>query len=148
MVVNRDGANALLAVLQTAIKAGGSLGATKLGLFQADIVPTPNTPLVDLVEADYDGYAQKTLTWTIGPYFNPGNQSELQNTSQNWTPTGSTTPNTIYGYFVLSAAGALLWAERFDTPRVLDGATTTLTLLPTLVLVPGGLSAIVQPQDS
>jgi len=148
MVVNQTGANSLLAVLQTAIKAGGALGATKIGLFKADVTPTPLTPLTALTECDFDGYAQKTLTWLIGPYLNPGNQSEIQNASVNWTPTGSTTPNTVYGYFVIDAAGNLLWSERFTTPRVLNGGATTLTLLPTLVLVPGGLSAIVQPLDS
>jgi hypothetical protein len=142
------GAVALLNVVKTAIIAAGSLGATKMKLFQNNVVVTPATLIGDLTEATFAGYVAKTLTWAVGPYLNPAGQAEIQNGSVNWTPTDSVTPNAIYGYWVEDAAGNLLWAENFTTPRSMASTLDTITLLPTLVLVPGGLSGIVQPQDS
>lgn len=136
-----------LAALQDIYKTGGSEALT-IHLYQNDFTPSPGMVIGDLTEADFDGYASFAMNPIIGPYLNPAGQPEIQNASHNWTPTGSTTPNTIYGYYTTQTGGGLRSAERFNDPRPMADVLDSLTLLWTLVLIPGGVSSVVQPLDA
>jgi len=84
-------------------------------LYQDDITIDRDSIAPDFtaVEADYDGYADQNATgWTAG-VINAGNAGESTADAQTYTCTGDTTPNTIYGYYILDDTGALVGAERF-----------------------------------
>jgi len=83
----------------------------ELCLFQNNYTPINTSVLGDFVEADFDGYARITLTGWSAPALNVDNKAETSLAAQIFTMTGSTTPNDIYGVFVVSSTGALLYAE-------------------------------------
>jgi len=139
---------AALADLQTAWQAAGSTGPLTAHLYQNDYVPSPASVLADFTEADFDGYADVDLTLLVGPYLNPQGQPEIQNASVTWAMTGTTTPNTIFGYYFTTLAGAYHSGERFDSPRPMLDTLSLITLLFSFILIPGGISAICQPLDS
>lgn len=102
-----------------------------LKLFKNDVTPDNTFTASSMTEADFTNYAAKTLaraTWNAA-VTNGSNKAETSyaTSPQSWT--AGTTGNTIYGYWVQAAtSGAVLWAERFATARVLsDGDVLNLT---------------------
>ena len=134
IVVPQSGASVLLE------KGLDGLTATQhVRLYQNDYAPSPTSLLADFVAATYDGYAAAAITPATWPIFLQGiSQAVAVGPGLVFSPTGSTTPNLIYGYYVTDNTGArLLWAERFAEPKVLNGVTTGFTLVPAI----GGQSA-------
>lgn len=129
LVVPQSGAAVLLE------KGLDGLTATvDLHLYQNDMAPSPSSVLADFTEADYDGYAEETITPATWAVFLQGiSQAVAVGPGVVFSPTGSTTPNVIYGYYVTDNTGArLLWAERFAEPKVMNGVTTGFTLVPAI----------------
>jgi hypothetical protein len=93
-----------------------------LKLYRTDVTPNSSTSRTSFTEANFTGYAARTLTranWSAG-VINASNASEMSygTTPQSWTC--GTTGNTIYGYWVEGTTSTkVLWAERFSTSRVL-----------------------------
>lgn len=93
-----------------------------LKLYRVDFTPISTTAKVSFTEANFTGYAARTLTratWS-GAITNASSAGEASygTTPQSWTC--GTTGNTIYGYWVEGATSTkVLWAERFTTSRVL-----------------------------
>jgi hypothetical protein len=137
----------MLGLIQDGIKTGGTLAAT-LRLYNNDVTPSRTSVVADFVEANFTGYAALPLALTVGPYLNAAQQAEIQNASHNWTPSDDVTPNVIYGYFVEMTGGDLLCAERFTTPRSMENVLDSLTLVPSFILLPGGIAGNNQPIDS
>jgi hypothetical protein len=134
IVVPQSGAQVLLE------KGLDGLTATvKVHLFQNDYAPAPGSVLADFTEADYTGYAAQTVTPATWPvYFQGIAQVVAVGPALVFTPTGSTIANIVFGYFVTDTTGTrLLWAERFEESKVLNGVTTGFSLLPAI----GGQSA-------
>ena len=111
-------------------------------LFQNNYTPSEATVLTDLTEANFTGYAAKTV-YVLGSVNSPKWQTPLTDASGityseadqqlSWQNTG-TTSQTIYGYYVTDTTGNdLLWVERFATPRTL-GQNDTLNLTPRIEL--------------
>jgi len=111
---------AVLADVVTAVT--GELTGAEVELFQNDILPTPETPLGDYTLATYDGYAAQAVTW-LAPSVADDGSVELVGTVPEWRPTGSVTPNVIYGMLLLTAGGALRAALRFDDAPIPMGST-------------------------
>jgi hypothetical protein len=106
------------AILAEAIATGGTLKDATLHLFSNDFVPTPLSVKADFVESAFDGYAAPgTIAWGT-PYTAPDGSEHVTAPTAQVTCTGSTTPETVYGYYVLSVATGtpLLMAERFANP--------------------------------
>jgi len=94
----------------------------KLRLFKNDIVPSCNLVLTDLVEADFDGYAEVLID-------NPCTgqiQAPAQDVDGNWfialdmmefEMTGAVTPNEVFGAYLVDDTFAtnILWVGRFAT---------------------------------
>lgn len=84
----------------------------RIGLFKNDWAEDCTPLLGDFTEANFDGYArQNPGTWT-GPFF-ADPVASIQASLCTFNCTGSTTPNTIYGYFAVNNSdGLLIWAEK------------------------------------
>jgi hypothetical protein len=123
------------------------LGSTAVAVCLADqpFTPAVGTQLADLNEASFDGYAQ------INPQAIP---QRLWDTARNqWVlrlvppgggwffRTGSAFAGTatIYGYYLLNAAGALIGAELLLAPILLDGVSQYVSLAD--IVVPCSKSA-------
>jgi len=90
-----------------------------IGLYKEPLFPTGNTVLGDIVPADFDGYAPIELE--MGDV-NQDSQYNAYAISQalQWSPSGTTTPNGIYGVYVFKD-GVLIAVQAFDTPRTMEG---------------------------
>jgi hypothetical protein len=107
-------------------------------LFQNNIVPTPGNVLADFTEATYDGYAAQVFTVFFGPTRYSDGSFQCFNFS-TWHMTGSTTPNQIYGIYVLDFAGNLLLATRFPSVVSMVDAFSFLQLNFHMGIGPNGL---------
>lgn len=114
MVVTPD---SVLRDILLAISAAttGDWDQATLHLYQNDFVPARDSVPADFTEADFDGYAAgAAISWNA-PITNIQGDAEVTGPMNSFVATGDTTPNEIFGYYVLDAAGTgLLWAERFD----------------------------------
>jgi len=83
----------------------------ELCLYQNNFTPIDTMVIGDLTEADFDGYARIPLTGWSAPALNGDFKAQTDLPAQIFTMTGSTTPNDIYGVFVVDGSGNLLYAE-------------------------------------
>lgn len=115
----------------------GVLNKLKVDLFKADIVPARDTPLgtYQAAVADYDGYGSATVTWN-GPSRSDTGKIEVVGTVPEFRPTGTTTPNTVFGFFTTTFGdNSLGYAGRFDDAPIpmedaLDAIVLTLRYQP------------------
>lgn len=90
----------------------------KMGLFQNNVTPSLTTSLSDLVECNFEGYTAShppdgraaVAGWSGVTFNTPSAQSTA--TSISWTATGGAVVNNVYGYFVINAAGVLVFFEK------------------------------------
>lgn len=99
-----------------------------LKLYKTDVTPAEGDTAGSYTEADFTGYAAKTLNrsgWA-GATTTAGTTSTSY-AQQSWSMTG--TSQTIYGYWVIGVTSAVaLWAEKFAASRTLvDPSTLNLT---------------------
>ena len=100
-------------------------------LYKTDVTPAEGDTLGSYTEADFTGYAAKTLTagsWNAAST-STGTTSKTY-AAQVFTSSGAS--QTIYGYFVKNGA-TLLWSEKFATARTLV-SPDTLTITPAIQL--------------
>lgn len=99
----------------------------RLRLFKNDIGIGSGTVIGDMVDADFDGYAQVDLDpalWTDPITIGGRAQSQYATAAQSWTNEG-VTGQTVYGYYVCDYAGTvLLWGAPFDDPITVAPAGT------------------------
>lgn len=100
----------------------------KLHLYSNNQTPTTSSVIGDFTECTFAGYAAQNLTtWTA-----PSVAAHVASmTAAALTFTRSTTGalQNIYGYYVTTSGGTLLWAEIFsDAPRVVTNAGDSLTV--------------------
>jgi hypothetical protein len=92
-----------------------------LKLYRNDVTPAAASAPGSFTEANFTGYAARTLTrtlWNSAVTVSTKAESSYGTTPQSWTC--GTTGNTIYGYWVEGSTSAkVMWAERFSTSRVL-----------------------------
>jgi hypothetical protein len=120
-----------IAVLDAMVAVGGILNGAKLKLFSNNFTPDHLTLLTDITQADFTGYAEVTLSAWGEAFRDGGSQPKIVHVSVQYTPTGSTVSNTIFGWYLTNAAGTvLLMAKRLDTPVVLTDNSTALIVQP------------------
>lgn len=113
-----------LQAMLTDIKDGElSIAGWTLHLYKNDYTPIPATIESDFTECDFTGYAAQVLneaTWgdvTVSLHV----ASTTQTTDCVFTAGALMVgTQTVYGYYVLTAADALAWSERFAAPRTLS----------------------------
>lgn len=105
-----------------------------LKLFKNNVTPTQATVAGDFTEADFTGYAAKTLTragWNDPTTVSNKGRADYS-VEQIWTCTGGS--NTIYGYYIIgTTSGVCLWAQLFASPRTVDNGVV-VSVTPSLTL--------------
>lgn len=109
------------AVLTALTAVGGLLTGAKLGLFQNDVNPGRATLLADLDPATFDGYAlSAAITWSAPVLGEDGFWRVVGDAKTFISDDPQTTPNTIYGWYLVDAAGTgLIGAERYEEARLI-----------------------------
>lgn len=107
---------ALLALLNAMKASGKPLAAPTVSLFINTPTLGKDTVLADFDEPTFGSYATSAAVVWFTPYYNSLDQPELAGDVKQWVATSVTTPETVMGYFVLDAAGALIFAEYLDEP--------------------------------
>jgi hypothetical protein len=115
-----------------------------INLYQNNYNPTPQSAVGDFTVADYTGYAAVLLTsWQTPSWQSQGAAVSYANPCV-FSPTGTTVPNTIYGYYMTISSGLiLLGAERLATPANLTGPTTSLTVVPPWGISDAGIAGVI-----
>jgi hypothetical protein len=91
-----------------------------LRLFKNDHVPAVGDTNANYTEANYSGYASQALSTWNAAFLNADNKGEIDAAEKTFTHNGGGTANTIYGAYVTNNAGDVIYAERFDAPRVMS----------------------------
>lgn len=132
LVVPQVGALELLVQLMTALYTVGNV--VKLHLYQSNTIPGPNDTISTYTEADFDGYAAQSLVQLGSAFTNSDGAAEQDFQLLQFLDTGSTTPNTVYGYYVGLKIGAgaeqLIWSERFSSPATMDANGKVIDVAP------------------
>jgi len=111
-------------------------------LFQNDITPGPASVFADFDEADFDGYAMVEVEMNAPDYDTDGNPIIVV-PSAVFNCNGATTPNTIYGYYMVGGvSGEVILAERFTLPQPVVASGDTITVSSVLKL-----SNIPEPEE-
>jgi len=141
--VNQTIVNGIQTVmLEALVDTGAVLDGATLCLFQNDISPTANTVIGDITACDYSGYAAEAITW-LDPSISEDGHIEMIGIAGEFRPTASTTPNNVYGAYILGSGGALFAAGRLDDAPEYMGATTNSMLLTVRVrLSPFGVPTV------
>lgn len=130
LVVSKGGS-----ILDLNARRTSFLNTTVIHLFKNDYIPTLNTILADLVEADFSNYTSLNLSWPNAVFLNGINQAQTNADPVSWVqqdPLGIF--NTVFGYYV-TRSGGLLWAERFAAPVPILIAGSGLTVTATLTYI-------------
>jgi hypothetical protein len=133
-------AAAIANVLNTSVPAH-----TTIKLAQAPFAPAPTSDPTTFTEATFDGYASKTISAWEAPYLSAGAAKTNGTAVESWIPTGTTTPNTIAGYWLVAGNGDYLGGEVFATPINVVGPTTPVNLVPAYTVMPPVFTATVIP---
>lgn len=125
LIVPNVGKKDLLGVM-----SGASIAVpTSFRLYQNDLTPGPATVIGDFTVANFTGYANGVLAGVaVAGALDGSNRAVVTWNALTFTKNGAT-GNTIYGYYVTTGAGNLLWAERFDgaIPMTVNGAFIQIT---------------------
>lgn len=119
------------AILAALVATDGLLDDVEIHLYQNNYTPGPASVLGDFTEATFDGYAASDAVVWGTPFTDLLDNAVVAGGSKQFTSTGATTPNVVYGYYVTDAAGTgYKYAERFDNPVNIDGAAQAVVVLP------------------
>jgi hypothetical protein len=115
-----------------------TLGACSLGLIAAPFTPTRTLAIASLTEATFNGYARKSLGNSTVTFTSSDGNDYLQFAEEVFTPTGSSTPNTIYGWFLIGGSDSVtVTAAEVITPAItLNSTSTSLTVVPRIGQTP------------
>lgn len=104
-------------------------------LFQNDHTPGDADEEGDYTVASFDGYDAIAADAWQPPFTDGDEYAHTFHAACTWTNTG-VTANTIYGYFVVKSVDGsqILWAERFESPVVIDTPGQSLSITPHFTL--------------
>jgi hypothetical protein len=107
------------------------LDGCELALYKNNYTPINTSLLANFTECNFDGYARITLTGWPAAALDANNKAATALAAQTFTCTGAVTPNDVYGMFVVSGAGALMFAERNPSgPITINTAGQTYSYTP------------------
>ena len=133
-------------MLQTATAMGTYLAASKVDLFDNNVLVNSDTTASLLTAATFTGYTQQAIT-TAPPPVNDltlGGYSIYLPSHVFACTTAPGTPVTIYGCMLRDTSGNLIAAANFTTPLTISSAGDSVPLQITLNFSDGGLQAIAE----
>ena len=106
-------------------------GSTTLKLLKSPVTLTRFLTLADLTEADFSGYAAKSITAVGTPILNANAGADIPIPSQEFTVTTATPQvgNDIYGWWLEDGSSNLLALAVFDSPVPMQFVGQGLVLL-------------------
>lgn len=117
-----------------------ALALSVVKLFKSGFVPTTETVAADLdaEECDYSDYAPETITAWLDPQNSGAGGAQITAPTVQFICTGSqAVPNSVGGYWIEKAGGAVVLIRQFDEPVPMVNDHDGLTITPTIV-VPNG----------
>ena len=117
------GAAFLKSILVTEVAASGKLEGAKIKLVENTEAIGPETPVADLVDAAYDGYADSAaVTWGT-PFVTPAGNAAVHATPVQFKPTGDTASSTVNQVVLMNADGdQIIAAYTLTDPIQFDDA--------------------------
>lgn len=104
----------------------------RIRLFTNDVFLAPGLTEGDFDEADFDGYGQLPCDDWPAPT-QDGDRWIMRHPLRVWTPTGTTTPNTIRGWYIFDTdLEELLMVYKFDAPFTVGATLTPFAVEPSL----------------
>lgn len=103
-----------------------------LRLYVNAVDPAPDSDASDFTEASFPGYAPLTLTtWEDATLASPG-LAETEADNAVFAPTGTGSPQTVFGWFMTDEDGNFVAGERFSDPGgvLLDGPPDAFVVSP------------------
>jgi len=88
-------------------------GQYMVGLFKNDFEPKLTMSLGDLAICDFSGYSGEQPAYSWQAAVMQGIRAATQAGPLTWIHDGGPIQNYVYGYYVVDASAALIWAERF-----------------------------------
>ncbi len=112
--------------LLNVVRTGTAVFKT-LRLFKNDHDPVVTDTNANYTQADFSGYASANLgTWNAA-FVNGDGKGEIDADAKTFSHNGGATANTVYGVYVTDEADNVVYAERFDAPRVMDSLGDSIT---------------------
>lgn len=108
--------SAELELLELMLGSYSSSNQLKCKLYKNDYTPIATSVVGDFTEATFTGYASVTIDESLWSYATVDGKAvaTYDSSPMEWTVTGS--PHTVYGYYVTSNDGTVLYfAEKFST---------------------------------
>jgi hypothetical protein len=117
------------------LKATTPLANCELRLFKNNYTPVHGSVIGDFTEADFNGYAAITQSWTVAVM--GSNRAVVTGNSNLWTKGAGGTGNpTIYGYYLTVAGGTpLIGGRRFASPIDMNDDDDVMMVQPTISFV-------------
>lgn len=128
-----QGLQSMVDILEELDETDAYLDAVTVHLFKEAIILSPATVPSDFDEADYTGYAASDEVVWLGAYIDADGNAVLRGETVQFQPTGTTTGNAIYGYWIQKGTGGsakMVAAESFDDPVFLNGPLDSLFVNP------------------
>jgi len=122
-----------VAKIEMAKVTAGIRTISKIDLFQNNYSIVHGTTIANLTVAAFGGYAQGTMAGaTVAGALDSSSRAVTTWNPVTFTCSGAPLTESIYGYYVTSDTGTLLWAETFDNPVVVNLAGIFIQLTPQL----------------
>jgi hypothetical protein len=130
----------LTAYLQWLGSTTTALGNGSVGLIAAPFSGSFSTTLGGLTEANYNGYFRQPLGTSTATFIGSDGKLYVEFSTVRFQPTGSSTPNTIYGLFYTPGNSTTgVWQTDALAAQVfLSGPTNQITVTPRCGLDPAG----------
>jgi len=105
-----------------------ALANCTLHLAKSAINITPATVPADFDEADFGGYAAKTITALLPVYIDPAGGASANIATQQFQASGVAPANIIYAWWVEDATNNLVLAGTFEAPIPMSVATDAIPM--------------------
>lgn len=104
----------------------------KLKLFKNNYSLVEGTTEANLTEADFTGYAEKSLAGSSWNAATTGDPSYIDYAQQTFTSSAGSQNQAVYGYYLVQGtSGKLVWAETFsDGPYTIVNNGDTIKVTP------------------
>lgn len=142
---NNEFMSAALAVAKNGLLVQTGLHST-LHLVAAPFAPGPGLDPGTLTVPTYDGYAPVNVdTWGTEHILPNGNYVINSLATCVFAPTGTTTSNTIYGWYLLDTAGNCVSQGLLPNPVVMAGPGNVITIVPAVGFGPWAVTSTTIP---